>query len=185
MASSSVFNGYTKRNLSLGKEKLKSRIYRVFFPLMSVVRIPSTNVLQSEHTHWQVTRWRRGRIHFIRCRDVDWHGFQVHSGIAAHCHCGWLRCWFCNSISLRRKALEQQGTFNFSAQVGVSFVYSGISCTATQVDTPADQLVPRLARDEIAVILIVHVLLVRFDFRWKTVFLNFLSSVGKKGIARK
>ena len=75
---------------------------------------------------------------YTRYRDVDCYGFQVHRGIAAHCHCGWLRCWFCNSISLRRKALEQQGTFNFNAQVGVNFVYSGISCPAAQVDTPAD-----------------------------------------------
>lgn len=45
--------------------------------------------------------------------------------------------------------MEQQGTFDFNAQLGVNFVNSGISCTATQVDRPADYLAPRAARDEI------------------------------------
>ena len=61
--------------------------------------------------------------------------------------------------------MEQQGTFHFNAQVGLNFGYSCISCTATQVDTPADHLVPRVARDEIAVIFMVHVLLVKLDVR--------------------
>ena len=61
--------------------------------------------------------------------------------------------------------MEQLGKFDFNAQVGLNFVYSDILCTAKQVDTPADYLVPRVAREEIAVIFIVHVLLIKFDVR--------------------
>ena len=76
--------------------------------------------------------------------------------------------------------MEQQGTFDFNAQLGVSFVNSGISCTATQVDTPADYLAPSVARVEIVFILMVHMLLVKFYVRLKPVFLNFLSTARKK-----
>ena len=135
--------------------------------------------LQSGHAHWQVLRRRMGWIQFSRCSDVDWHDLQVHSVTAAHCHCGWRGCWYCNSISLRRKALEQQGTFDFNAQLGVNLVNSGISCTATQVDRPADYLAPREARDEIVFLFIVHMLLVKFNVRWKPFFLNFQSTARK------
>lgn len=47
----------------------------------------------------------------------------------------------------------------------MNFVNSGISCIATQVDRPADYLAPRVARDEIAFIFMVHMLLVKFDVR--------------------
>ena len=75
--------------------------------------------------------------------------------------------------------MEQQGTFDFNAQLGVNFVNSGISCTATQVDRPADYLAPRATRDEIVLIFMVHMLLVKFDVRGKPVFLNFLSTARK------
>ena len=45
--------------------------------------------------------------------------------------------------------MEQQGTFDFNPQLGVNCVNSGISCTATQGDTPGDYLAPRVARDKI------------------------------------
>ena len=76
--------------------------------------------------------------------------------------------------------MEQQGTFDFNAQLGVNLVNSGISCTATQVDRPADYLAPRAARDEIVFFLfMVHMLLVKFDVRCKPVFINFLSTARK------
>lgn len=75
--------------------------------------------------------------------------------------------------------MEQQGTFDFNAQLGVNFVNSGISCTSTQVDRPADYLASRAARDEIVFLFMVHMLLVKFDVSCKPVFINFLS------IARK
>ena len=74
--------------------------------------------------------------------------------------------------------MEQQGTFDFNPQLGVNCVNSGISCTATQGDTPGDYLAPRVARDKIVFffIFMMHMLLAKFDVRLKPVFLNFLSS---------
>ena len=147
--------------------------------------VHSTDVLKSGHTRWQVTRRRRGWIQFSRSSELVWHDFQVHSGIAAHCHSRWLGRWYCNSISPKRRTLEQQGTFDFNAQLGMNFADSGIPCTATQIDTPADHPAPRVARDEIAFIFLVHMLLVKFDVRLKPVFRNFLSTVWKSVVRWK